>query len=104
MMDWLDEAACLGHDTADFFPDGVDKSAPRQVAAAKRVCSRCPVRDRCLTWSLKIEAGHGVWGGLAEEERRSLHRREERRRAYELLKAPATSSRDSARPGPVPGS
>jgi len=87
MMGWLDQAACLDHDTDDFFPDGVTPPAKRQAAAAKRVCSRCPVRDRCLTWALESEANHGVWGGLTEKERRSVKRREAQRRAHEPSKA-----------------
>jgi len=82
MMDWLDQAACLDHDTDIFFPNGDTAPAQSQVAAAaKRVCSRCPVQDRCLTWAMETEAGHGVWGGLTEKERRSLKRRQEQRRA-----------------------
>lgn len=42
-----------------------------QVAAAKAVCARCPVREQCLAWALDV-LPHGVAGGLAEHERRSV--------------------------------
>ena len=80
MMSWLDQAACLEHDTDDFFPDGVKPPAQRQVAAAKEVCSRCPVRTPCLILAVTTGAVHGVWGGLTEDERRTMKRRQDRRR------------------------
>ena len=52
--------------------------ARNQAAQAMAVCARCPVRPDCLELSLRhtwgVGAG-GVWGGLVEEERRSLRRR-----------------------------
>lgn len=44
----------------------------RQVARAKAVCVRCPIRDACLSYALAIEEPHGVWGGLDEYERSTL--------------------------------
>jgi len=86
-MGWMDQAACQDHDTDDFFPDGVTPQAQRQAAAAKQVCSGCPVQVRCLTWALDTGANYGVWGGLTERERRSFERREAQRRAHEPSKA-----------------
>ena len=72
MTTWWDDAACLDHDTNEFFPVGTAAPALLQAAAAKQVCSRCPVRDPCLTWALETGAD-GVWGGLTENERRLAH-------------------------------
>jgi len=72
MTTWWNDAACLDHDTNEFFPVGTAPPALLQAAAAKQVCSRCPVRDPCLIWALETGAD-GVWGGLTEDERRSAH-------------------------------
>ncbi len=52
-----------------------------QIAEAKAVCERCPVISECLTWALETGQDAGVWGGMSEDERRSLKRRRARARA-----------------------
>lgn len=50
------------------------------VAEAKGVCGRCPVREACLEWALTTgQNPDGVWGGLTQDERARVIRR--RRRA-----------------------
>lgn len=49
--------------------------AARQAAEAKKVCRQCPVRDLCLQWALERVEEHGVWGGMTEQERRAMRRR-----------------------------
>jgi WhiB family redox-sensing transcriptional regulator len=46
----------------------------RELAA--RLCAGCPVRDECVELELRTAgaATVGVWGGLAEDDRRELHR------------------------------
>jgi WhiB family redox-sensing transcriptional regulator len=51
-----------------------------QIEEAKVVCRRCDVRDECLQWALESGQDHGVWGGLSEDERRTLKRRNARAR------------------------
>ncbi|MDV7268824.1 WhiB family transcriptional regulator, partial [Rhodococcus oxybenzonivorans] len=46
----------------------------RRVRAAKQVCRRCPVRDRCLEYALGSYERHGIWGGYTEDERKKLRR------------------------------
>lgn len=70
MITWWNQAACVNHDPEEFFPVGTGTTALQQQAAAKQICSTCPVREPCLTWAMETEAD-GVWGGLTEEERRS---------------------------------
>lgn len=53
-----------------FFPIGSGPWAAEQAAEAKAVCARCPVTAECLTWAVAEGFGHGIWGGLTEEERR----------------------------------
>lgn len=69
---WRLRAACGDSDTALFFPTENDEPA---IAAAKAVCATCPVRDKCLEFALVTRQDDGVWGGLDENERRSVRRR-----------------------------
>ena len=79
-LDWRHRAACLTEDPELFFPIGNSGPALAQVEQAKRVCNRCEVSDICLKWALDTGQDAGVWGGLSEEERRSLKRRTARAR------------------------
>lgn len=49
--------------------------AGRFAAAAKKICSRCPVKQECLAAAIRDDERFGVRGGLSEAERRQLHRR-----------------------------
>ncbi|MFF4249939.1 WhiB family transcriptional regulator [Streptomyces sp. NPDC001663] len=73
-MEWLRGAACAGEDPELFFPVGTEGPALRDIAAAKRVCARCPVTVECLDWALRSGQTSGVWGGTCEEERTALLR------------------------------
>lgn len=42
-----------------------------EVAAAKKVCRRCPLIEPCLNYSL-VWSVQGVWGGTAENERQGI--------------------------------
>lgn len=75
-MDWRRQAACRDEDPELFFPVGTSGPALLQVAEAKSVCARCPVLAECLTWALETGEDAGVWGGLDEDERRALRRRQ----------------------------
>jgi WhiB family redox-sensing transcriptional regulator len=69
---WRRDAACRKLGSSLFFaPDGERASARRRrEAAAKAVCARCPVRMPCALYALATHQSHGVWGGLAEDDRR----------------------------------
>ncbi len=73
--DWRDDAACRDADPEVFFPDGDTRSARAQVKMAKLICRGCPVSATCLSWALASGQEAGIWGGLTEDQRRSLHRR-----------------------------
>ena len=71
--DWRDSAACTHEDLNLFFPiSSLGAAAQQQVAAAKAVCGRCPVRQQCLEWSLDVGPEFGIFGGCTEVERRRL--------------------------------
>lgn len=92
-MNWDDEASCRSADPDLFFPADPDRSSRRDgpagpqlgqtrfspAAAAVRVCRGCPVRTQCLEFALSARLDYGVWGGLTEQERRSLRRSRQRR-------------------------
>jgi len=61
----MDRALCAQTDPEMFFPE--KRSSTRE---AKVVCSRCEVRQKCLTYALAAGERYGVWGGLSERERR----------------------------------
>jgi WhiB family transcriptional regulator, redox-sensing transcriptional regulator len=79
-MDWRDAAACLDEDPELFFPIGNTGPALQQIEEAKVVCRRCSVQETCLRWALDSGQDAGVWGGLSEDERRALKRRNARAR------------------------
>lgn len=83
MSDWRDKAACREEDPELFFPIGTTGHAVLQIDEAKAVCQRCEVTETCLRWALDTGQDAGVWGGLAEDERRTLRRRNARARAKE---------------------
>ena len=65
--EWSERANCLGVDPELFFPDRGESAQP-----AKEVCAGCVVSEDCLDYSLRFNIKHGVWGGLAERDRRPL--------------------------------
>jgi WhiB family redox-sensing transcriptional regulator len=77
--DWRHRAACRKEDPELFFPTGTTGPALLQIEEAKQVCRTCDVRERCLAWALDTGQDYGVWGGLSEDERRALKRRNARR-------------------------
>ena len=44
------------------------------------MCRECEVAGVCLQWAIDNNQDSGVWGGMSEEERRSLKRRAARAR------------------------
>jgi WhiB family transcriptional regulator, redox-sensing transcriptional regulator len=85
-MDWGHRARCKDEDPELFFPIGTTGLAAGQIEAAKAICVKCDVRVQCLEWAMATGQDAGVWGGLAEEERRALRRA---RRKGELTAAAA---------------
>ncbi|EME23103.1 WhiB family transcriptional regulator [Rhodococcus triatomae BKS 15-14] len=72
--EWQMQAACRSTDSAVFFsPTGEGLRARRaRESRAKAVCGGCPVRKPCLEQALAVGEPYGVWGGLAESERRAV--------------------------------
>jgi WhiB family redox-sensing transcriptional regulator len=73
-LPYLPLAACRaeGVDPAWWFPSRGEPLEP-----ARAVCRGCPEREPCLVWALGQGSRlAGVWGGLSEQERRKLRRRD----------------------------
>lgn len=79
-IDWRSDAACADKDTDLFFPVGTTGPAVSQAEDAKKVCMGCDVREQCLEFALASNQDAGIWGGLTEDERRTLRRSRQRRR------------------------
>lgn len=77
---WMEDASCRGRGSSEFFhPDGErGNSRKRRIEAAKEICSRCVVVDRCLKYSIDNNEPYGVWGGLSEAEREQKIREQSR--------------------------
>ncbi|MFJ6771775.1 WhiB family transcriptional regulator [Kitasatospora sp. NPDC091257] len=73
--DWREHALCREEDPELFFPVGTRGPALRQIAHAKAVCNRCPVRTECLQWALATKQEAGVWGGASQNELRAARRK-----------------------------
>jgi len=93
-MGWRDKAACRGQDLRLFFGPGEGEerestqAKEHRIAQAKAICRTCEVVADCLQEHLDFRAGqYGVAGGLDEDERRKLRRREMRRAAAERRQA-----------------
>jgi WhiB family redox-sensing transcriptional regulator len=79
-MNWRNRAACLDEDPVLFFPIGNTSPALLQIEEAKAICRRCPVIESCLKWAIDQGQDAGVWGGLSDDERHALKRRDARAR------------------------
>jgi hypothetical protein len=71
LVGWQYRAACRGTDLTVFFPGRGESAEP-----ARQICASCPVRQPCLEFALSHEITHGIWGGLAERDRRALRTRQ----------------------------
>lgn len=72
-LDETDEIpACRGHDTELFFPVSARKGGTpnRQIAKAKAICDRCPLKAACRDWAQRQDRYlAGVWGGTTQNDR-----------------------------------
>ncbi len=76
-MTWQRSGSCSIGASDDFYPPMHIERKHERVARerrAKQVCAGCPVRARCLDHAIDTDERYGIWGGLNQEERRSLRR------------------------------
>ncbi len=74
--EWWNAAACQNAEPDLFFPISATPASRAVVQRAKQVCASCPVAAQCLSYALHHRQEQGIWGGLTDEERRLLRRRQ----------------------------
>jgi WhiB family transcriptional regulator, redox-sensing transcriptional regulator len=79
-MTWRNLSACLDEEPELFFPIGNTGLALVQIEEGKAVCLRSEVVEACLSWAMESGQTAGVWGGMSEDERTALKRRDARAR------------------------
>lgn len=67
--EWRDKGLCREVDNPEIFSD---TSNPEYVAAAKKVCAGCTVREDCLDEGLWYGGSNEIWGGMTETERNEV--------------------------------
>ena len=73
--DWMRAAACRGRHDVNFCPSKIESDA-----AAKAVCSTCPVVEPCYEYAMKDSSIVGIWGGTSGIGRRRIREATERAR------------------------
>lgn len=86
--EWREEAACRGVDGRTFYAEEGDDP---HYAAAKRVCARCPVIERCLEYAIGANEHEGCWAGLTPVELGRVQNRARRRRRLDRVGGAAAS-------------
>jgi WhiB family redox-sensing transcriptional regulator len=73
----ITDAPCQSVDPEIFFPDPTDVIKTRE---AKSLCNKCnPLsKNQCLSFAMANKIQYGIWGGLTQDERKNLRRRESR--------------------------
>jgi WhiB family redox-sensing transcriptional regulator len=71
---------CSTTDPEIFFPQDVEfngrtTASPKyhNLAAAKELCSKCPLQIQCLEYAIR-NSEMGIWGGTTESQREGLRR------------------------------
>ena len=67
---WQSDSLCAQTDPEAFFPEKGGSTRD-----AKKICTSCEVRNRCLEYALENDERFGIWGGLSERERRKLRKK-----------------------------
>lgn len=69
-MTWRSQASCRSVDPEIFFPNEGGQSPSYDLAVARAICSKCPVRVACADLGMRLKVSDGVWGGLTASELR----------------------------------
>jgi WhiB family transcriptional regulator, redox-sensing transcriptional regulator len=67
--EWMESALCAEVGGDLWFPEQHDWLT---AVKAKTVCVRCPVREACLSYALRNNEIHGIWGGKSRDERKAI--------------------------------
>lgn len=80
--EWQDRALCKETDPESFFPD-----KGGTTREAKQTCMACEVKADCLQYALENDIRWGIWGGVAERDRRKLKKANAARQAAAVAEA-----------------
>lgn len=69
---WRDAGLCRGNNNDDWFPSPTNTLAVQQ---AKNTCFGCPSWIDCAQFALTTSQETGVWGGLSEGQRTTIHKK-----------------------------
>ena len=70
---WRVSALCAQTDPDLWFPEPGASGA--LIAAAKRICNQCAVRNECLEEGIETRPHAGIWGGYTTFELRAFRRK-----------------------------
>jgi len=73
---WMTEGHCASAMHDEWFASDEDEPGENNNASlrvAQRICSTCPVRQKCLEWGIKYDE-QGIWGGYGQKTRRQIRR------------------------------
>lgn len=66
-LDWQDDSLCgkMGeYRHLEFYPELEDNYSLKSYKEQARVCSKCPVRSKCLSYGYELKETSGIWGGV----------------------------------------
>ena len=70
----LPKALCVKFDAELWFAEDTQYPVREDVAFARKVCTECLERVKCLLWGLQAE-DYGMFGGLTANERENFKER-----------------------------
>lgn len=74
LWEWQHRGLCRFTNPEVFFhPEG--ERGPSRRSRERRavaICHQCPVMQQCREHALRVQEPYGTWGGLTEDERRTL--------------------------------
>jgi WhiB family redox-sensing transcriptional regulator len=76
--------ACADKEVNIFFAPDDNNYAFDNYAEARMTCLTCSFLDPCREYALSQPGLHGLWGGLSENQRDSIRRKEKLRSLAEL--------------------
>ena len=91
---WVRAARCTDVDPDMFFPSPGDNAS---VKAARAVCDECLVAAHCLDYARRVDARHGIWGGLTASERDALARGKKAKKQHRKCQEPGCARRHHAK-------
>jgi WhiB family transcriptional regulator, redox-sensing transcriptional regulator len=83
--EWRAHAACAGYPPSLFYPTSrwdITESYHNDYIEARKICTRCSVRDACLEEAMRTGDLEGMRGGLTPNQLRALAVRRRFRRVH----------------------